>query len=534
MWFERLLYTALPALCCVLTLAIGINAVLLFQEPADTHFHQVVQTGLTIGLVAAGGLWIRHVYLRGSVLKTSAQVSAAWSEHLRHRLDHDRVTGLVNDQVFAERVETAASALSPSQTLCVLSIELVRRGPSGEALNTKREEALLAAASDLLRHVTDGLRARTLLARSSGRGFLLMVVADSEDPELSAPPDIARAIHDIFLRPVQSGAGSFLVSPVIGYDLARQSDGADRPDRGGSDIICNANLAAASANDHDRRQTMTYKPVMRAQAERRTTVEDALPRAIDSNDCLPHFQPQFNLATGRIYGVEALARWHHPDLGWVSPSEFIPIAERNGDIISLGWKILQTSCSEIQLLPQDLSLSVNLSVAQILRDDVVTMLEDCLERSGLPPARLKLEVAETTLLSDFKHIRATLSDLRALGVGISLDNFGADYSALACLSDFHWDEIKIDRSLASRAVTEADMNDILKLILGYAGSRGTAVVIEGIETVDQRDALVDLGCSRGQGYLFGGPMAIDDITTLFFPEKSGRRLALGAAGSRSF
>jgi len=331
--------------------------------------------------------------------------------------------------------------------------------------------------------------------------------------------EVADRIHDVFLRPVPTPFGSFQVSPAIG---CAQGSAVERDP---AEIVYNANLAVANAVDHGRRQVVVYEPAMRSEMERRTIVENALSGAIDANECLPHFQPQFNLTTGRIFGVEALARWYHADLGWISPSEFIPIAESNGDIVSLGWKILETSCSEVQLLPADLSLSVNLSVSQILSDDVVAMMDECLGRTGLPAKRLKLEVTETTLMSDLKRIQDTLSELRALGVRISLDDFGVGYSALSYLTDFHWDEIKIDGSFAGKAVKDQKLRDVLKLVLGIAETMGSDVLIEGIETVEQRDVLVDLGCKNGQGYLFGGPMAIDDITTLFFNAQGQRSFA---------
>ncbi len=177
------------------------------------------------------------------------------------------------------------------------------------------------------------------------------------------------------------------------------------------------------------------------------------------------------------------------------------------------------------MLPSDLSLSVNLSVAQILSDDVVAMLDECLGRTGLPASRLKLEVTETTLMSDLRRIQTTLAELRSLGIGISLDDFGVGYSALSYLTDFDWDEIKIDRSFATKAVKDKKIRDILKMVLGIAETMGSQVLIEGIETVEQRDVLVDIGCTIGQGYLFGGPMAIDDITTLFFSDHSKSTLA---------
>lgn len=481
------------------------------------RFHQILQYGLILGFVLSGLGWLAVTKKRGAVLKRDAEDSAALASRLEHQLRHDSVTGLINHRTFADRVRAAWDDLSEDQTLSILSIDLETRLPVRNKFSQTTEEALLASTADILRHAVDRLEGITCLARSAGKGFLLMAVAD-EDLGLSAPV-IANRIHDVFLRPVPTTLGSFLISPAIGY-----ADSATA-ERDPVDIVRNADLAVASAVNHGRRRVVNYEAAMRAEMERQTIVEEALVRAIEANECLPHFQPQFNLKTGRIFGVEALARWYHSELGWISPSEFIPIAERNGDIVSLGWKILETSCSEVQLLPAELSLSVNLSVAQILSDDVVAMMDECLGRTGLPASRLKLEVTETTMMSDLKRIQTTLSELRALGVGISLDDFGVGYSALSYLTDFHWDEIKIDRSFATKAIRDRKTRDILKLVLGIAETMGSEVLIEGIETVEQRDVLVDLGCTNGQGYLFGGPMAIDDITTLFFSENGQRSFA---------
>lgn len=489
------------------------------EEDAQAVFqmYQRAQTGLFIGFLLSGLGWIFFENKRRKEQKLEAETSLDRAEQLEHQLRHDSVTGLINHRAFDEKVTSAWSGLLEDQTLSVLSIDLETRLPARNKFNQSTEEALLASTADLLRHAVDRLEGVTCVARSAGKGFLLMAVAD-EEYGLTAPV-VANRIHDIFLRPVPTALGSFLISPAIGYADSTTME------RDPSDIIRNANLAVANAVNHGRRRVVTYEAAMRTEMERQTIVENALARAIEANELLPHFQPQFNLKTGRIFGVEALARWYHSELGWISPSEFIPIAERNGDIVSLGWKILETACSEVQLLPSELTVSVNLSVAQILSDDVVAMMDECLGRTGLPASRLKLEVTETTIMSDLKRIQTTLSEMRALGVGISLDDFGVGYSALSYLTDFHWDEIKIDRSFATKAVRDRKIRDILKLVLGIAETMGSDVLIEGIETVEQRDVLVDLGCANGQGYLFGGPMAIDDITTLFFSENGQRSFA---------
>jgi len=489
------------------------------QEEAQAvfHAHQVAQTGLVLGFMLSGLGWIFFLNKRRKALKHVADANAERATLLARQLSHDTVTGLINHRCFEERVRAAWEDLSDKQTLSILTIDLETRLPARKKFSQTTEEALFASTADLLRHAVDRLEGVACVARSAGKGFLLMAVSD-EDFGLSAPV-VANRIHDIFLRPVPTALGSFLISPAIGYADSSTIE------RDASDIIRNANLAVANAVNHGRRRVVTYEAAMRAEMERQTIVENALARAIEANELLPHFQPQFNLKTGRIFGVEALARWYHSELGWISPTEFIPIAESNGDIVSLGWKILETACSEVQLLPSELTVSVNLSVAQILSDDVVAMMDECLGRTGLPASRLKLEVTETTMMSDLKRIQTTLSELRALGVGISLDDFGVGYSALSYLTDFHWDEIKIDRSFATKAVKDRKIRDILKMVLGIAETMGSDVLIEGIETIEQRDVLVDLGCANGQGYLFGGPMAIDDITTLFFSENGQRSFA---------
>ncbi|SMP15048.1 diguanylate cyclase (GGDEF) domain-containing protein [Roseibium denhamense] len=471
--------------------------------------------GLAFVLSALG--WIGILVRENRIAVQKAKTESARADKLAHQLDHDPKTGLINHSIFAKTVTEAFETRHPGDELVVMRVDLESRVPVIDGFGHAIDDAVLRSATDVMRHVIDTIDLPITLGRSAGKGFLLLFKRASE-MDLSAE-HIASRIQDQFLRPVATAHGSYVVTPAIGFADSRASDAH------GSDIIRNADLAVANAVQNTKRRPVTYEPVMRAHMERHARVEAALARAIEANECLPHFQPQFNLKTGRIFGVEALARWYHSELGWISPSEFIPIAESSGDIVPMGWKILETSCAEVQLLPSNLQLSVNLSVAQILNDDVVAMVDECLGRTGLPAQRLKLEITESTLMKDLERVKSTLTELRNFGIGISLDDFGVGYSALSYLTDFHWDEIKIDRSFVCRAVRDQKLRDILKMVLGIAKTMGSDVLIEGIETVEQRDILVDLGCENGQGYLFGGPMAIDDITTLFFPDHKQRSFA---------
>ncbi|WP_165814653.1 GGDEF domain-containing phosphodiesterase [Labrenzia sp. 011] len=475
----------------------------------DLIFHQKIHTALIFALILAGLGWVFTLKKRNSALKKARGATLEQLARLTGRLDCDRVTGLGNYRVFTDRVTQASNALTAGQTLSVFCVDLETALLTSGNFDLRGENAVLASTAEMLRNSIELLEGTTCLARSRGKGFLIMTVTD-DAPGLSAQ-EIAHRILALFLRPLSTGKGTFLITPAIGYAETRTSE------QDPAELICNGELAAADAVANGSRHAVTFQPAMRTEVARRATVENALAQAIETNECLPYFQPQFNLKTGRIHGVEALARWYHSDLGWISPSEFIPIAEKTGDIVSLGWKILETSCAEVQLLPNALTLSVNLSVAQFHNDDIVAMLEDCLQRTGLPATRLKLEITGT---GDLQHIQDVLTELRALGVRISLDNFGFGNSPLCCLTDFQWDEIKIDRSFSGRAVSDPKSRHILKLVLDVAETLGSEVLVEGIETVEQRDVLVDLGCVNGQGYLFGGPMAIDDVTTLFFPQHS--------------
>ncbi|WP_428647669.1 putative bifunctional diguanylate cyclase/phosphodiesterase [Roseibium sp.] len=479
--------------------------------------HQQYQTGLIFAVLASAISWVWSLHIRNDALNAEVRIHKQRAERFAIKLEHDSLTGLINRPVFIDRVGEALENLARGQTLSVLCVDLESSLPKSDKLDRSVEEAILTSTADILKHTIEPLTRQECVARSDGKNFLILSV--SEDGMGLSSLEIANRIRDRFLRPVATAEGAYLITPAIGFADTRV------PDHDPRDIVRNACLATAAAVSGERRDVVVFVPAMRHEIDRREVLEASFPRALETNEFLPHFQPQFDLKSGRVLGVEALARWYHAELGWISPSEFIPIAESNGDIVPLGWKILETACAEMRHLPSDLTLSINLSVAHIQSDDVVAMLDECLDRTGFPANRLKLEITETTLKSDLEKIGNTLEHIRALGIRLALDDFGAGYSSLSYLMDFPWDEIKIDRSLCARAVNDPKSRGVLGLILQMAGETGTNVLVEGIESVEQRDALVRLGCTSGQGYLFCGPMALDDIKTLFFPDRGQSGIA---------
>ncbi|MBN9670610.1 putative bifunctional diguanylate cyclase/phosphodiesterase [Roseibium aggregatum] len=472
------------------------------------QIRQGMQTGLALATIASALGWVVLLLSRNSALRKECQDRMEDTDRLLHIQSHDPLTGLFNQKEFSARLRRTYQQLSEGQVLNVVSINLDAKSPKTAEYCQSIENAILVSAADILRHAAGVAVGAVCLARANGKGFLAyFTTSETEDP---AAHDLVMRIRRGFQHPVATDRGAFLLPPAIGIA------NTETVDKDPAELIRNADLAAYEALANPLARPVTYQPSMRAALDRTISIEQALPDAIENGEFLPYYQPQFNLMSGRIVGVEALARWNHADLGWISPSEFIPLAENSGDIVPIGWQILERACREILKLPGDLTLSLNLSVSQLLDEDVVFMLEDCLERTGLPASRLKIEVTETTVMSDRAQIQTTLSSVRSLGIALVLDDFGMGFSELSCLTDFHWDLIKIDGAFATRATSDDKIRDILKLVLGIAAKMGSEVLVEGIETVDQCDVLADLGCANGQGYLFGGPMAIDDIKTLFF------------------
>jgi EAL domain-containing protein (putative c-di-GMP-specific phosphodiesterase class I) len=210
----------------------------------------------------------------------------------------------------------------------------------------------------------------------------------------------------------------------------------------------------------------------------------------------------------------------------VSPEEFIPIAESSGAIVKIGRLMLETACRDAAAIPGNLSMAVNLSVVQILKDDIVGAVKNALASTGLPPARLALEITESVMMTDPEKVIDALKQLKGLGVCISLDDFGTGYSALAYLTQFNWDELKIDRSFIGRAWSDPINVAIIKAIKMLAQQMNAKITVEGVEYIEQCELLREIGCDTAQGYLFGAPVPLNELQPFLL-----RNLAAALAAS---
>nr|WP_229753098.1 EAL domain-containing protein [Deinococcus aerophilus] len=265
-----------------------------------------------------------------------------------------------------------------------------------------------------------------------------------------------------------------------------------------------------------------FAPNMDAAARARLRLETRLGTAIAAQALSLHFQPQVDVVGGRLVGVEALARWTDAELGAVGPAEFIPVAEATGMIVPLGAWVLDEACRQAAEWRLDVPVAVNVSPAQLIREDFVDVVAATLARHAVRPERLKLELTERLTVQDPGRAAQQLTRLRALGVILSLDDFGAGTSAVASLLTLPLQEVKLDRSLLAGVTEDPSSWQVLRALLALARSLNLPVVVEGVETPGQLAALRALGCAAVQGFLTGRPAA---------PEVMGRRLDLGRLSS---
>ena len=283
---------------------------------------------------------------------------------------------------------------------------------------------------------------------------------------------------------------------------------------GADQLLKNADLALYKSKTSGRGTYHFFEEKMDVALQNRKALEADLRKALRKSQFSLSYQPQIDLATQRIVGVEALLRWHHPERGEVPPSEFIPVAESSGLILSLTEWILHTACRETADWAP-LRVAVNLTPDQFTHRNLIATVQSALRQSGMPADRLELEITEDVLIKDTERTLAVLKTLKHLGVHIAMDDFGTGYSSLGYLRRFPFDKIKIDRSFIADLSDSKDAQAIVRAIISLGRALGIHINAEGVETVEQATALQIEGCQEVQGYFYGMPMAKADTEELF-------------------
>jgi diguanylate cyclase (GGDEF)-like protein/PAS domain S-box-containing protein len=317
----------------------------------------------------------------------------------------------------------------------------------------------------------------------------------------------AERVHGILDTDVVVGPHSLRITASVGVALG-QTRGAS------SALIRNADSALSHAKDAGPGQYRLYDAAMRRQVQHRLEIQSGLRVALGAEQLSIAYQPIIALADRKIVGAEALLRWTHPERGQVSPAEFIPIAEQSGLIVPIGRWVMDTACDDVLPLQraQGMYVSVNVSIRQLTSGGCAEWVEEVLERIGLRPCALTVEVTESALMDDISVIRSAFIRLRSRGVRVAIDDFGTGYSSLSRLQQLPVDVIKLDRGFVSGVDVRPEARGMAAAILQLSAAIGAGVVAEGIETEAEAATLLDLGYTHGQGYLLGRPMPIEDLT----------------------
>jgi len=427
-------------------------------------------------------------------------------EHIRFAAHHDALTKLPNRVLFRIRLDEMITNLVYRKTgLALLYLDLDRFKQVNDTLGHPIGDALLEAAG---RRLLGCLRDGDIVARLGGDEFAIAYVSPNL-PE--AAQQLGQRIIDALSTPYNLAGHTVIVGASVGIALA----GAGQMDA--DTLLKNADMALYQAKAKGRGVWSMFEADMETQLLSRLAIEQDLRGALERREFQLLYQPLSDLSNDRIVGFEALIRWNHPVRGTVSPNQFIQIAEETGLIHAIGEWVLNQACADATRLPDYIKMAVNLSPAQFDSGDIVTIVANALESSGLAPQRLELEITETTLLKNNDATLALLFRLQGLGLRIALDDFGTGYSSLSYLRIFPFDKIKIDQSFVREMSTRADCAAIVSSVVGLANKLNITTTAEGIETVDQLNLIRATGCTEAQGYLFGVPRALQDVRDYFAP-----------------
>jgi diguanylate cyclase (GGDEF)-like protein/PAS domain S-box-containing protein len=438
---------------------------------------------------------------------------------------HDNLTGLPNRELFLDRMEAAfAFARSDAQLRpSVLVIDLDRFKQVNDSVGIAVGDSILLT---LARRLSRLLKPQDTLARLSGDQFALILMSEREPARIVA---FAETMRRTLRAPIAFNDREIFLTASIGMALSENQ--AHRPE----EVLKDAELAMYHAKRIGGDRIEIFKPAMRSRKTDRLTIESELRRAIEREEIKVLYQPIVRLEDRAIAGFEALARWDHPKLGRLSPSEFISIAEEIGLIVDLGLFVLDRTAKQLAQWQaagrsrEPIFASVNVSSRQLLRHDLIQDLRGVLGRTALTRGSLKLEITESLVMENPEHAAQMLTRIKELGAGLSLDDFGTGHSSLAYLQRFPFDTIKIDQSFV-RTTARGTRPVILRSIIGMAHDLGMEVVAEGAETDSDAVELYQLGCEYAQGFAFGEPMSAEDARDLL-GEQPQRRPLLKVVGS---
>ncbi|GAC1402313.1 MAG: hypothetical protein NVSMB64_01930 [Candidatus Velthaea sp.] len=446
------------------------------------------------------------IQLMGALIGSALERSRARA-HLKYLAYNDQLTSLPNRASFVERLKDEITAAAEhGESIGVMFLDLDRFKDINDTLGHALGDRLLRIVGDRLR---GAIRDSGVVARMGGDEFIIMIGGNPDPEALAAIAD--RVVHCID-QPVEMQGYEQYVTTSVGIAVYPANGGdADT-------LIKHADIAMYRAKERGRNTYHFFTPALNATLRSRLSQEKNLRKALEREEFVVYYQPQVDLETDCIVGVEALVRWQHPRLGLVPPDQFIPSAELSGLIVALGDWVLESACTQVREWQQggypDLHLAVNLSARQFHQTHLASKVRAALTRTGLAPGTLEVEITESVAMNDAALSVAIMQDLGNAGVRLSVDDFGTGYSSLGYLRRFPLHSIKIDQSFVRDIMTEPDDATIVRTVIAMAHSLGLEVCAEGVETADQLDFLRRERCDRVQGYYISRPMTAADLAPI--------------------
>ncbi len=445
------------------------------------------------GFALLAGLVLRH-------MRRTAATIASGESRLRHLAMHDPLCGLPNRIFFGERLEEIIKKVRDGgQTSAVFYIDLDHFKDVNDTLGHPVGDELIR---NVTQRITRTLRGDDLVARLGGDEFAVITTGGFDHVTLQA---IATRMIATICAPYSINNQTIVIGASIGIAVVHAHVG------GAADVMRHADMALYRAKNEGRNRACIYDEAMDANLLKRKLLENDLRLAIENGELRVAYQPIVNTSGEIMLGVEALCRWTHRERGEISPAEFIPVAEHSGLIIALGEQVLHRACLDGKAWP-GITVAVNVSPLQFRRSDFVDVIERTLAETGFDPARLELEVTESTLLGNVDSAELAMFRLKMLGVRLALDDFGTGYSSLQYLRRFPFDKLKIDSSFVRSIERAADAAAIVHAVVSLGRGLGMKVTAEGVETAEQHLFLRAAGVHSLQGFRFGRPGTAAEIT----------------------
>lgn len=431
-------------------------------------------------------------------------------EHFRHVAFHDTLTNLPNRALLVNHLQLAIerTRLDSNHLFALLFFDLDRFKNINDSLGHVAGDQLLTS---IARRLEACLRPSDTVARLGGDEFAVLLDGLEDYGDAI---QVAERAQKALMQPLSLTGHEVYTSASIGITLS--TVGYEHPES----ILRDADTAMYHAKEKGKARYEIFDAVMHSRAVARLQMENDLRRAVERNEFMVYYQPIVSLGSGRLAGFEALVRWQHPQQGFVSPSDFISIAEETGLIFELGRWVLNESCRQMRAWHREfpnhapMTISVNLSGKQFTQPDLIEQIQQTLEETGLEARYLKLEITESVVMENAEIAKSMLMQLRALGVNLSIDDFGTGYSSLSYLHRFPVNTLKIDRSFIGNMSVGNENTEIVRTVLTLANNLGMDVVAEGVETEKQLEQLKEMHCDYGQGYLFAKPMNAEAATAL--------------------